>query len=168
MIAVGPRAQAEPASDRAEVEFAVEMGEQFIVARPLPPQCVAQTIGIDRDQEQSGLADEVFPCGPRHLRRRGKMDVAVADIDRAAAEHALPLSLAPGRSGADFIDHAHPSGILLVVRVAWDVPRVIIWSFCILAGHAQRPYRRHGRTSRAVFKAVQYLAPAVKIGLFRE
>src|ERR1700739_520699 len=164
MITVGPRAQAEHSSDRAEVEFAVEMGEQFIVARPLPSQCVAQTIGIDRDQEQSGLAEEVFPCGLRHLRRRGKMDVAVADIDRAAAEHTLPLGLAPGRSGADFIDHAHSSGVLLVVRVAWDVPGVFVFWRIMRSDRIDGMVALQGRYSRSS----NVLLRAVKTGLFRE
>src|ERR1700726_691513 len=37
------------------------------------------------------------------------MNKPVADIVGAAAVHALPLGLAPGRSGTDFVDPAHLS-----------------------------------------------------------
>jgi len=69
VIAVGPRAHIENAGDRAEIEFAIEMGKQFVVARPLPPQRVAQRIGVDRDQEQAGVTEEVLSGGLRDLRR---------------------------------------------------------------------------------------------------
>ena len=36
------------------------MRKQFVVARRLPPQRVPQRVGIDLDQEQSGLAEEVL------------------------------------------------------------------------------------------------------------
>ncbi len=68
----------EHAGDRAEIEFAIEMRKQFVVARALPAQRLAQRIGIDLDQEQPGLAEEMFLRGLRHLRGRGKMDKAVA------------------------------------------------------------------------------------------
>ena len=52
--------------DRAEIEFAVEMRKQFVVARALPAQRVAQRVGVDRDQEQSGLARRnAFARSPR-------------------------------------------------------------------------------------------------------
>ena len=38
VIAVGPRAHAEHAGDRAEIEFAIEMRKQLVVARGLPAQ----------------------------------------------------------------------------------------------------------------------------------
>ena len=50
------------AGDRAEIEFAVEMRKQLVVARALPAQCRSQRIGIDRDQEQAGLAEEMLPA----------------------------------------------------------------------------------------------------------
>ena len=54
------------ADDRAEIEFAVEMRKQLVVARRLPAQRFAQRIGIDRDQEQSGLAGKMlFRASPR-------------------------------------------------------------------------------------------------------
>jgi hypothetical protein len=44
------------------------------------------------------------------------MNKAVARIVGAAAIHALPLGLAPGRSGTNLVDAAHVSGVLLVVE----------------------------------------------------
>src|SRR5258706_9485291 len=89
------------------------MRKQLVIARGLPPQRVAQQVGVDRNQKQSGLPEEVLPCGFRHLRRGGKMNEAVADIVGAALVHALPLGLAPGRSRTDFIDDTHWPGVLL-------------------------------------------------------
>ena len=43
----------------------------------------------------------------RDLRACGKMNEAVADIVGAAPVDPLPLGLAPGRSGTDFVDPAH-------------------------------------------------------------
>ena len=66
--AVGARVQIEDGDDRAEIEFAIEMRKQLVVARALPAQRVAQRIGIDRDQEQAGLAEKMFSRGFRDLR----------------------------------------------------------------------------------------------------
>ena len=60
------------AGDRAEIELAVEMREQFVVARRLPAQRVAQRIGIDRDQEQAGLAGKMLSRRLGDLRRRSR------------------------------------------------------------------------------------------------
>src|ERR1700736_3407410 len=83
------------------------MRKQLVVARPFPAQRIAQGAGIDLDQEQSGLAEEMLLCRLRHLRGRGKMNEAIALVVGAAAVHALPLGLAPGRSGTNFVDPAH-------------------------------------------------------------
>ena len=107
MIAVGPRAQIEDRGDRTEIEFAVEMRKQFVVARGLPAQGIAQRVGVHRNQKQAGLAEEVFSRGLGDLRRRREMDEAVAYVVLAAPKDALPLGLAPGRGGADFVDRAH-------------------------------------------------------------
>ncbi|GCC47837.1 hypothetical protein chiPu_0032070, partial [Chiloscyllium punctatum] len=101
------RAQAQDFGDRAEVEFAIEMWKQFVIARPLPTQGIAERIGVDRDQEQAGLSVVMLARGLGDLRGRGKMDEAVAIVVRTAPVHALPLGFAPGRSGGDFIDHGH-------------------------------------------------------------
>src|SRR5437868_11499408 len=80
------------------------MREQFVVARGLPAQGIAERIGVDRDQEQAGLAEIMLPRGLGDLGRRGEMNEAVAQIVRAAPIDALPFGLAPGRGGSDFID----------------------------------------------------------------
>src|SRR6201999_2008029 len=49
VTAVGARMHVEHAGDRAEIEFAIQMREQFVVARALPAQRLAQLVGIDRD-----------------------------------------------------------------------------------------------------------------------
>ncbi len=95
------------ADDGAEIEFAIEVREQLVVARALPAQRIAKRVAIDLDQEQAGLAEEMLAGGPGHLRRRGKMDEAVAQVVGAAAIDALPFGLAPGGSGADFVDFSH-------------------------------------------------------------
>src|ERR1700724_668986 len=107
MRSVGPRAHLKHADDRGEIEFAVKMREQFIMARVFPAQRLSQQIGIDLDQEQPGLAEKVLPRRFRQLRSGRKMDKTVARIGGDAAGHPLPLGLAPGRSGANFVDPAH-------------------------------------------------------------
>src|SRR5262245_6749607 len=85
------------------------MREQLVVARRLPAQRLTERIGIDRDQEQPGLSEEMFSRGFGNLRGCGEMDVAVPVIVGAAAIDALPLRLTPGRGRADFVDHAQAS-----------------------------------------------------------
>src|ERR1700736_3675924 len=125
------------------------MRKQFVVARGFPPQRVPQRVGIDLDQEQPGLAEEMLPRRLGHLRRCGKMNEAVADIVGAFPVHALPFSLAPGRSGTDFVDAAHVPGVLLVVESLG-----ISWIF----RSQRRPYRRYQRTSRVAFGLLRRIA----------
>jgi len=54
--AVGPRTHVEDGGHRTEIKLAVEMREQFVVARGFPAQGFAERVGIDRDQKQAGLA----------------------------------------------------------------------------------------------------------------
>src|SRR5579872_4201927 len=75
---IGQRAQAMHAGDRAEIELAIEMRKQFVVARRLPTQRVPQRVGIDLDQEQSGLAEEMLSGGLRYLLGKRKMNKPVA------------------------------------------------------------------------------------------
>jgi hypothetical protein len=50
------------------------------------------------------------------------MDESVAQIVGAAPERAAPLGLAPGRSGTDFIDRAHPPVLPACCWFFWDLP----------------------------------------------
>src|SRR5207247_7179941 len=85
----------------------IEVREQLAIARALPAQRIAERITIDLDQEQACLAKEMLAGGLSHLRRRGKMNEAVAQVVGAAAIHTLTLGLTPGGSGADFVDFSH-------------------------------------------------------------
>src|SRR6185437_4039394 len=93
VAAVGTRPHVEHAGDRAEIERAIEMRKQLVVAGALPAQRVAERVRVDLDQEQPGLADEMLFGGLRHLRGRREMNKAVARIVGAAAIHALSLGL---------------------------------------------------------------------------
>src|SRR4029453_2497282 len=86
------------------------MRKQLVIARRFPAQRVAERIRIDRDQEQPGLPEKMFSRGFGDLGGGGEMNKPVAGVISAAAENALSLGLAPGRSGADFIDRAQ-SGV---------------------------------------------------------
>ena len=97
MRAVGPRPQVEDRGDRADIEFAIEMRKQLVVARALPAQGVAERVGIDGDQEQPGLAEIMLPRRLGDLGGGGEMDEAVAQVVGTALVDALPLGLAPGR-----------------------------------------------------------------------
>src|SRR5579871_6895424 len=93
--------------DRAEIEFAIEVREQLAVARAFPFERIAQHVRVNGNQEQAGLAGKMLSCGLSDLRCGREMDEAVADVDRAASEHTLPLRFAPGRCRADLVDLAH-------------------------------------------------------------
>jgi hypothetical protein len=144
VITIGSRVHVAHANHRAEIEFAIEMRKQFVVAGGFPAQRVAQRVGVDLDQEQSGLPEEMLPGRLRHLRRCGKMNEAVADIVGAAPIHALPFGLAPGRSGTDFVDPAHLPGVLPAALSLLGNFR----NFRTSRG----PYRRALRTSRVAFR----------------
>src|SRR5260370_29653396 len=106
MISVGSRAQVEDGGDRAKVEFAIEVREQLVIARRFPAQRIPQRVGIDRDQEQAGLPEEMLPRGFGDLRSCGKMNKPIAPVVGAAPVYALALGLPPGRGGAGFVDRA--------------------------------------------------------------
>jgi hypothetical protein len=111
VIAVGARPHVEDSGDRAEIEFAIKMREQLVIARALPAQAFPQRIGIDRRSEQTGLAEIVFSRGLGDLGSRGEMDKAVTRIVGTALVDALPFGLAPGRGRTDFVDCGHFAGI---------------------------------------------------------
>src|SRR5205085_9299426 len=90
-----------------------------VIARGFPAQLLAQCIGIDADQEQPGRADVTLSRGPRQLRGRGEMNVAVPAIVGAAAINALAFRLAPGRSRADFVDDAQARDSCLSLSLLW-------------------------------------------------
>ena len=119
------------------------MRKQLVVARWLPAQASPSAVGIDLNQEQPGLAIEMLARGLGNLRRRGKMDEAVPGIVGAAAVHALPLGLAPGRSRTDFVDPAHQSSDSKVRSSlrAPDANLRIMGTFCFNAGAADRVQR---------------------------
>src|SRR5207248_11587250 len=83
---VGSRSQIEDGGDSTEIELAIKMRKQLVIARELAAQGVAERIGIDRDQEQPGLAEVMLSRGLRHLSRGGEMNEPVAGVIRAAAE----------------------------------------------------------------------------------
>jgi hypothetical protein len=91
----------------AQIELAIEMRKRFAAARDFPAQRLTQSIGIDRDQEQPGLAKEVLAGRAFKLGRGGKMYEPVTGIVGAAAKNAVLLGLPPGRSRTDFVDRAH-------------------------------------------------------------
>jgi len=109
--AVGTRLHVEHRPDRDEIEFAIEMRKQFIVARGLPAQRVAQHIRVNLDQEQPLLAEKVLPRGLADLRSGREMNEAVARVIGAAAIDASPFSLAPGGRRANFVNRTHESWI---------------------------------------------------------
>src|SRR2546421_9870959 len=83
------------------------MRKQAAVARGFPSQRLAQRVGIDLDQKQPGLAEEMLPCRLRKLGQAREMNEAVAQIVCAAPIHALPFRLSPDRAGAYLVDPAH-------------------------------------------------------------
>ena len=80
---------------RGERKLSVKMREQRAAARRLPLQLVAESIGIDGDQNEVALAGKPLGCGFRRLLGGREMDEAVAAVDGGAAVGAGPLGLAP-------------------------------------------------------------------------
>src|SRR5260221_3264793 len=100
----------EHAPHRAEIELAMEMRKQLVVARALPAQGIAERARVDLDQEQAGLAEIVLSRGVFDLGGGREMNEAVAGVIGASAIDALPFGLAPGRGRADFVNHGHVGG----------------------------------------------------------
>jgi hypothetical protein len=143
VAAIRARGQEKHVGDRAEIEFTIEMREQFILARWLPAQPLTQRIGVDRDQEQSGLSGEMLAGRGSDLRGGREMDKTVPQIVGAASIYSLSLGLAPGRGGANFLDPAHAVGD--------PACGLSLLGFSRIFGTATRPYRCNHRTSRAGF-----------------
>src|SRR5262249_40041532 len=107
VAAIGAGVEVEHGPHRAEIELAIEVRKQLVVARALPAQGLAQRVGVDLDQEQPGLTEKVFPRSLCDLGGSRQMNITVTDIVRAAAIDALPLGLAPGGCGTNFINCGH-------------------------------------------------------------
>src|SRR5437868_239250 len=87
-VALGPGGKLLDPAHRVKRERAVEMGEQRAAARGLPFERRPERSRLDRDQEEVGLAGKMLGRGLNDLIGGGKMDVAVAAVDRRAAENA--------------------------------------------------------------------------------
>src|SRR5581483_3795855 len=100
----------------ADGELAIEMREQRAVAGRLPYERLPQGIAIDGDELQIIRSCEVQGRGCGHLRRRREVDVAVAQVDGRAPEHAGSLGLRPFGRATDLEDDAQS-------RLGASVPR---------------------------------------------
>jgi hypothetical protein len=84
------------------------------------------------------------------------MDVAVARIVGAAAEDALPFGLAPGRSGADFVDRDQGSNLRWGTELSWQhffgskIDRID--AICPTQGQAFRRFA--GKCKRRFFQVI--------------
>src|SRR6516164_3289751 len=85
----------------------VEMGKYCAAAGGLPFQHGAERLCVHRDDDEAGHAGEVLARGGGDLGGGGEMDVAVGIVDRAAAEYALALGVAPLLVLADLVDRGH-------------------------------------------------------------
>src|SRR5215213_10257536 len=89
---------------RIERQCAIEMRKQCAATGGLPLQTWAKRVSVYGDQQEVVDAGEMFGRRFNSLVRRGKMNVAVIDIDRGAGEDALPLGLTPQGGLAYFIN----------------------------------------------------------------
>src|SRR5262250_1548153 len=83
------------------------MGEQASATCGFPDEAIPERGDIDLYQHKVTLAREVFLRRFHRLGASGKVDVAVAAIDRAAVEHTGALGLAPQIGRANLVDRRH-------------------------------------------------------------
>ena len=98
------RAQRLGPQHRGKIERRVKMRKQRAAARRLPFQLGPETLRIDGEQHETGLAGEMLGQRAFELMGGGEMDEAVADIVGRAFE--TPFAPRPfvGGFGQDFID----------------------------------------------------------------
>jgi len=96
VTAVGSRAQIVNDRGSARIELTVQMRKQLAASRWFPLQRAPQFIGIDRDEKQSGLSEEMLAHRFSDLGRGGKVDEAIASIVVASGINPTPLGFAPG------------------------------------------------------------------------
>lgn len=93
------------------VERGIEMRKQGAATRNFVTQCLAETIFIEGDEEQSVLSLEVLGGGFDNLPAGGEMDEPVGQIDRRAVKDAFVDGLLPQIFRADLVDCAHEGAI---------------------------------------------------------
>src|SRR4029079_14685477 len=80
------------------------MRKQGAAARGLPFESVAEHVGVHEHQEQVRLSAEVLRHRFRRLRRGGKMDEAILQIDRRSMEDTVAFGGPPKVGGYDLVD----------------------------------------------------------------
>ena len=106
----GSRQSVEPAH-RCERKLSVKMREQRTAARRLPLQLVAESIGIDGDQNEVALTGKPLGCGFRRLLRRSFLNemLCLGAVGSFSSRVSIPRQPAPGLLGSSSWDSAHPS-----------------------------------------------------------
>lgn len=83
------------------------MRKKISTARRLIQQSLAESIRIDRDQQQVMLPGKVPGRGFVHLRLCRKVEVTILDIYGRASKNPDPFSFSPECFRADFVDDMH-------------------------------------------------------------
>jgi hypothetical protein len=89
------------------MEITVEVGKEGTITRRLPLQMISQLCGVDVDQQEVALSDEMLRGGLNDLRSVGKMNEAITVIDLRAAKDAGTFGFPPQRHGANFVNDCH-------------------------------------------------------------
>jgi len=140
VAAIGAHVEVHHRQHRAEIELAIEVRKQLLIARALPAQCAAERVAVDLDQEQRALPEIVLAQGLGNLGRGREMDETVARIVRAAPVDTLPFRLAPGRGRTDFVDLDH--------RSRSPVCSLSLLGFFVSCGSSKPGRDRNGRPLR--------------------
>lgn len=93
--------QRRDAGHGVERQRAIKVRKQRPAARDLPFQRIAQTSGVDSNQQQIGLTCEMFRRRLPRLFGGGEMNIAVGEIDRRARKDARRFRRAPFRRRDD-------------------------------------------------------------------
>ncbi len=83
------------------------MGEQLAAARRFPLQIRPEGVGVERRQNQTGLAGEMFRRRLARLIGGGEMDKAVGQIDRRTGEGTALLRYIPLFLRGNLVNELH-------------------------------------------------------------
>src|SRR3954463_273740 len=83
------------------------MREEIAAARDLEAEVRAESVAVDRDEEEIAGSRKMPGGGFGRLRRGREVDEAVLVVDRRAFEDALRLRIAPERGRAYLVNQRH-------------------------------------------------------------
>ena len=106
MPAIGAKRQIVHRDDGRARQCGTQMRETLTAPGCLPSEFRPESLGIDLDQQQIGLAGAMAPRALRHLGCRGKMQKTVRPVFRRSRIAVRPPGLVPVTPAREVIDPA--------------------------------------------------------------